>query len=76
VSDSRFGLVVSTRISKKAVVRNRLRRQLSEIFRLKLKKILPGFDVMLLVKPGLAVLDFSQISAELINLLKKARLLL
>jgi ribonuclease P protein component len=49
-SISRFAVVVSAKVSKKAVARNRVRRQLNEIIRLHQQKIKPGLDMVLIVK--------------------------
>lgn len=43
----RFAFVVSSKVSKKAVVRNRIRRLLSEAARTKLKNIQPRDIIML-----------------------------
>ena len=67
----RLAVVVSTKISKKAVARNRLRRQLQEIIRLNFKKIKPGFDTVVVVKTGLIKREYLFIEKEFINLLKK-----
>lgn len=71
---SRFGLVVSTKAAKKAVDRNRLRRQLSEIIRLNLDKIRPGRDMVFVVKAKMAGAPYEQISDSLLGLLKKKNL--
>ncbi len=71
---SRFGFIISSRAAKKAVVRNRLKRQLSEIIRSNLKKITTGFDVVLMVKPGLLKVDYSEIEKSLLNLLEELEL--
>jgi len=47
---SRFAVVVGTKVSKKAVVRNRLRRQINAIIFKRLKNFCPGFDVVLMPK--------------------------
>jgi len=72
---ARFGLIVSSKIDKRATVRNRLRRQLSEIIRSELIKIKPGFDVVVISKKGLAVLSFGEIQRELLVAFKKVRIL-
>lgn len=47
---SRFAFVVSTRIDKRAVARNRIKRLLRESVRHLLPQINTGFDVIILVK--------------------------
>jgi len=57
----RFAFIVSKKISQKAVLRNKIRRQLSEIVRLKLKKIKIGYDIILIASPGLETKNFQEI---------------
>ena len=47
---SHFGFIISTKISKKAVVRNRIKRIMSEIIRKYLDKLKDGYDVLFLIK--------------------------
>ncbi|MEK7100328.1 MAG: ribonuclease P protein component [Patescibacteria group bacterium] len=47
---SRFGFIISTKISKKAVIRNRIKRIMSEIVRINLDKLKNGYDVLFLIK--------------------------
>lgn len=71
---SRAAVVVSKKISKRAVVRNRIRRRLSEILRLEWVKISPGFDIIVLVKSDVSEVSPSALKAEITALLSKARL--
>ena len=76
LAHSRFAFVVGTKVSKKAVVRNRLRRQLRGIIYKHLSKIKPGFDVMLMIKKEAIGKKSRELEAELIQTLqRKARLL-
>jgi len=72
---TRFAVVVGTKVSKSAVVRNKLRRQVREIVRLKLADVLPGFDVALLVRPEAKSKKFSEIETHVLDSLTKAKLL-
>ncbi len=74
---SRFCFVISTKISKKAVKRNKLKRQLREIIRLNLDKITPKYDIVILTKPKAGILDKThpELEEELLSLLKRAKLL-
>ncbi len=72
---SRFAVVVGTKVSKKAVDRNRIRRQYREIVRSMMKEITSGFDVILLTaKPALG-LDYHQKAAKLRSTMHRAKLL-
>jgi len=81
---SRFSFIISQRVSKKASFRNKIRRRLSEIVRLKLKKIKEGrhpptesqgMDVVLIALPGLETKDFWEIEEGLNRLFSKAKIL-
>ena len=50
--DARLGLAVPKAVGG-AVVRNRIKRQLKEIWRGRLERIPPGRDYVLVVRPGL-----------------------
>lgn len=52
LSVSRFGIVVGTKISKLATARNRLKRQIREIVKEKIKEIPPGYDFVITVLPA------------------------
>jgi len=47
---SKISVVVPIKIDKRAVIRNRIKRQLSEIIRLMYKDIKPGFNIVLFCK--------------------------
>jgi len=51
LNESRFAFIVSQKFSKKAVERNKIRRQLSETVRQHLDKIEKGIDVIVLTTP-------------------------
>lgn len=72
---SRFAVVVGTKVSKKAVDRNRIRRQYREIVRSMMKEIKPGFDVILLTARPALELDYHQKEAKLRSTLHRAKLL-
>jgi ribonuclease P protein component len=49
-SQSRFGFVVSKKVSKNSTVRNKIKRVLSEIIRKKMPEIKGGIDIVIIVK--------------------------
>jgi len=71
---SRFSFIISQKVSKKATTRNKIKRRLSEIVRLKLKKIKKGIDVILIACPGLEEKDFWEIEKSLDKLFLRANL--
>ena len=72
---SRFGFIISKKVDKRAVIRNRIKRQLSEIIRLQCDRIKPGFDVIILVKKPILEIDYKQMEKEIIYCLNKLKLL-
>lgn len=76
LEDSRFAFIVKAKVLKKAVERNKIKRQLEEIVRVHLDQIKPGFDVAVLVNQAAVVKKAHQeIENEFLGLLKQAELL-
>jgi ribonuclease P protein component len=67
---SRFGFVVSKKIDKRAVVRNRLRRQLAGAVLALVSEIKPGWGIIFLVKKSLIGQEFTAIKNETARCLK------
>lgn len=74
LKESRFGFIIPQKISKKAALRNKIKRRLRELVRIKLPKIKKGVDVILVANPGLEVKDFWEIEDILNKIFKKAKL--
>jgi len=72
---SRFAFIVGKNLSKKATVRNRERRRISELVRLKLKNLEPGIDGVFLVFPGIEKRDLWQIEETIDKIFAKLKLL-
>lgn len=72
---SRFGFVVGAKVDKRAVARNQLKRRMREAIRLRLNQIKPGFDVVLVADKRAKDLDFEGVTALIVRLLDKSRLL-
>ncbi len=73
---SRFGIIVSNKVSKKATKRNLIKRRLREIIRLNQPKIKKGFDFVIIVSPKIInekgkVLKSQEIEDGLLSLFKK-----
>lgn len=60
---SRFGFVVSKKISKSAVARNRIKRVIRRVIEENLDRISPGYDMLLILRndPGDRQIDKSEI---------------
>jgi ribonuclease P protein component len=70
----RFTVVVSTKVSKKAVHRNRIKRVVREFLKLKTPLIFPA-DYVVIVKPALIKISEKLAVESLQNLMIKARVL-
>jgi len=70
---NRFGFVVSKKISKKAVIRNKTKRKLREIIKKEIIK--KGFNIIINTNPEILNKDYNEIRLEIRNLFKKAKLL-
>jgi ribonuclease P protein component len=68
---SRFGISVKKALGG-AVVRNRIRRRIREMLRLHASEISPGWDIVIHPRASVARIDFSQLAAEFIGLLRSA----
>lgn len=67
---TRFGFVASTKVSKSAVIRNRIIRALRESVRQNLVRLKPGYDCVYLVKPLATRKSTDEIMQESQNFLK------
>lgn len=70
---SRYGLVVSKRVGK-AVVRNRVKRQLREVLRQTPLK--SGWDIVFIARPAAATARYADIDKMVRGLLSQAQLLM
>jgi len=75
LSLNRFAIVVSTKISKKATERNRLKRQIREIIRLNQNKIKIDHDVVVAAQTQALGKNYQDLEKNLLALLAKAKLL-
>ena len=71
---NRLGLTVSTKLGH-AVVRNRTRRRLREVYRLHEDQFLPGWDIVLVGRGKALDGDFAAITASFLTLARKAGIL-
>lgn len=75
LNQTRFGFIVGGKVSKKATIRNKVRRRLSSLVQEKLAKIKTGFDIILIAQPGLKNKNFEEIERIINRLFKKAKLI-
>jgi ribonuclease P protein component len=69
----RFTFIVSKKISKKAVVRNKIKRHLSEITRVLIKELPLSLDGVFLALPGIERLSFQEKKEIVFKILKKIK---
>lgn len=72
---TRFGFVVSKRVSKHAVERNYIKRLLSEAVRPLLPRLPGGLDIVLSVRTVAVHANADILRQEVVTLLRRARLL-
>lgn len=76
-SKSRIAIVVSKKVSKKAVVRNRIRRRIYETFRKNWDKFESNKDIVVLVyDEKIATLPPAELEISLLQLSQRAKLLI
>ena len=68
----RYGIVVSSKVSKKAIIRNKIRRQIKEIIR-KNQKTIPPVDFMVFVQKESLEKTFKEKEKEILFLLDKIK---
>lgn len=73
----KIGFVVSTKVSKSAVVRNRLKRQMREVVRLLLKDglVKAGYMLAFIAKAEMIGREYKEIERDIINVLRRASIL-
>lgn len=54
LTSTRIGISISTKVSKRAVVRNRIKRQITAVLHNLLPKLSPGWRLVVVVKPTAA----------------------
>ncbi|MCK9438981.1 MAG: ribonuclease P protein component [Patescibacteria group bacterium] len=71
LNESRFCVIISAKISKKAVERNKIKRRIRAIVNRDLKQIKKGFDIIIIVTKNIINLEFSGLSQEVEDSFKK-----
>ncbi|MBQ9757096.1 MAG: ribonuclease P protein component [Clostridia bacterium] len=70
LAQNRVGITVSKKIGK-AVVRNRSKRRLREVYRLNIDRLKCGFDFVMVARGRTANVPFSKLSADFLNAAKE-----
>ncbi len=71
---NRVGVTVSKKLGK-AVIRNRVRRRLREVYRLSESRFLPGWDIVVVARSRAVDASFSDLTKAYLSLAKKSGIL-
>src|SRR5579872_1892261 len=72
---SRFGFIVTKAVDKRAVVRNRMRRVLRSCIEERLSLIVPGYDMLFFLKPGIIGKEREELCGEIEKFLAEKHLI-
>ena len=72
LKNPRIGFSISKKTGK-AFIRNKLKRQLSDIIRENIETIDPNFNYIFVTKPEITTLDYNKIKEALLEVLTKAQ---
>lgn len=72
---TRFAIVISTKVSKNATLRNKAARGIRESLRRNLTRLSPGFDCVLIGKVGIDFAYTADLMTEMTVMLEKANLI-
>lgn len=68
---SKFSVITSLRVSKKAATRNKIRRRIGEIIRFDTPKTRRGYFIVITVKPTAVDKEFKDLKENLTNILNR-----
>jgi ribonuclease P protein component len=72
-SKTKIGFVVSKKVSKLAVTRNRAKRRMREIVRLRKKEIKDGMRIIIIALSPIKDASYEEIEKDIANLLEKIK---
>jgi len=72
---SRFGFIVGNKVSKRANIRNLIKRRIRAVIENNLANIIKNIDVIFVAKVKIKELNYQEIEKKVLILLKKQRLL-
>lgn len=75
LENNRLCVVISAKVSKKSVDRNKLKRRVRAIFYSQKEALSKGFDFLIIAKKETNNQEFPAIKESLINLFKRAKLI-
>lgn len=74
LENSRIGITITKKIGN-AVVRNRIRRRMKEILRLKLRNIKSGYDLILIPKKNVQDISYKDLESAMIHIMSISKIL-
>ncbi len=66
----RFAIIISTKISKKAVIRNKIKRQIRSILQQEQDNFPPSVDIIIYTKKGIEKLTFEELKKTILSLIQ------
>ena len=75
LKESRFGFVVSKKVSNKATIRNKVKRRLRDATHALLKEVKKPTDVVVVSLPGIEKKDFLEIQKLISDSFKKLKII-
>lgn len=75
VKETRFAVVVGKKVDKRAVVRNRCRRQVQEALRALVPDVKPGFDILVSINTDVRAVPRPQLDQEVQQTLRRLGML-
>ncbi|MEL7037647.1 MAG: ribonuclease P protein component [Cyanobacteria bacterium J06592_8] len=72
---TRIGISISQKVSKRAVIRNRIKRKIRAALRQLLPKLSKGWDIVIVVKPTAIECNYAKFLQELEELLVQAEVI-
>lgn len=76
LKNNRYGIIISTKVSKKSVDRNKLKRQIRQAVRQLDNKLVQRVDLAITALPAMLGQDYKTIKSELEQILIKLKLLI
>lgn len=71
---SKVAVVVSKKVSKRAVVRNRCKRRVIECIRKNWAMVKPGYNMVITIKQDISALPANQVQSTTLGLLQRANI--
>jgi len=73
--DSRLGILVTRKIDSRAVIRNRIKRRIREIFRLNRSGLLENYDILIIARRGILECSYADLEKQILTTLRKEKCL-